>query len=351
MPYTRPGLITQLEVKKFFYRRRYEKFKMSKTEELLTALINNADVENSVPNSRVEQILLCCIKKQSAEDLGPPQSRVEALLQELAAVIEQGGGSGQSESFIEFQSSSEFSLATSNGVGWDGEMEYSNDKSVWFSWVGESITAVSNSGLYTMYLRGSGNTTITTNNEGSAFVITGTDVKCRGNIESLLDHAVVATGGHPNMADGCYARMFSNCTALTTPPALPATTLTSGCYNSMFEGCTALTTPPALPATTLAYGCYMSMFSGCTSLDTLPALPATTLVEQCYNRMFRGCISIILISTANKDYNAPWRIPMTGDVIATGDKSLYIGMIFDECSNIPTINFDTEYYTMFDPVT
>ena len=298
---------------------------MSKTEELLTALIDNADVENFVPSSRVEQILLCCIKKQSAQNCGPPQSRVEDLLQELAATIEQGGGSGQSESFIAFQSSSEFSLATSNGVvGWDGEMEYSNDNSLWFSWGGESITAISNSGLYTIYLRGSGNTIIT-NYGASTFTITGTGVKCSGNIESLLDHAVVATGGHPNMADGCYFRMFSNCTALTTPPALPATTL--------------------------AYGCYMRMFKGCTSLNTLPALPATTLVEQCYGSMFLGCTSIVLVSEADRDYNALWRIPMTGDVIATGDKTLYIGMIFDGCSNIPTINFDTEYYTLYDPVT
>lgn len=67
---------------------------MSKTEELLNALIDGTDVENFVPSSRVEQILLCCIKKQSAESCEPPQSRVESLLQELATNIKQAGEAG-----------------------------------------------------------------------------------------------------------------------------------------------------------------------------------------------------------------------------------------------------------------
>lgn len=68
---------------------------MSKTEELLNALIDGTDVENFVPSSRVEQILLCCIKKQNAETCEPPQSRVETLLQELATNIEQAGEAGE----------------------------------------------------------------------------------------------------------------------------------------------------------------------------------------------------------------------------------------------------------------
>ena len=34
--------------------------------------------------------------------------------------------------------------------------------------------------------------------------------------------------------------MFSNCTSLTTAPALPATTLANWCYMNMFQGCTSL---------------------------------------------------------------------------------------------------------------
>jgi len=74
------------------------------------------------------------------------------------------------------------------------------------------------------------------------------------------------------LAESCYARMFYNCTHLTTAPELPATTLATGCYYSMFAGCTNLTTAPELPATTLAMGCYYYMFSGCTNLNSVTCL-------------------------------------------------------------------------------
>jgi len=65
----------------------------------------------------------------------------------------------------------------------------------------------------------------------------------------------------------CYYFMFTNCTSLTSAPALPATTLGQGCYSNMFYGCTNLTQSPELPATTLAVGCYRSMFRDCSSLN------------------------------------------------------------------------------------
>jgi hypothetical protein len=86
--------------------------------------------------------------------------------------------------------------------------------------------------------------------------------------------------------------MFDGCTALTTAPALPATSLASYCYSNMFQGCNSLTTAPALPATTLESYCYSGMFSGCTSLTAAPALPATTLAGYCYQYMFNGCNSL-----------------------------------------------------------
>ncbi len=114
---------------------------------------------------------------------------------------------------------------------------------------------------------------------------------------------------------GEFKDMFNICYSLTTPPALPATTLTPHCYNGMFNGCSSLTTAPVLPATTLAefcyysmfrnsglttapvlpatdltdcYNCYDSMFDNCSSLTTPPALPATTLADGCYSYMFEG---------------------------------------------------------------
>ena len=94
------------------------------------------------------------------------------------------------------------------------------------------------------------------------------------------------------LASSCYSQMFSNCTSLTTAPALPATTLADGCYGGMFGYCTSLTTVPELPATALTSMCYYGMFLGCTSLTAAPALPATTLANSCYYYMFGGCTSL-----------------------------------------------------------
>jgi hypothetical protein len=44
----------------------------------------------------------------------------------------------------------------------------------------------------------------------------------------------------------------------------------------MFNGCTSLTQAPALPATTLANGCYNRMFNNCSSLNHIEALFTTT---------------------------------------------------------------------------
>lgn len=90
----------------------------------------------------------------------------------------------------------------------------------------------------------------------------------------------------------CFCFLFQWCTALTTPPRLPATTLRDQCYYYMFDGCSWLTTLPELSATTLSFGCYLRMFSYCTSLTTVPTLPATTLADACYWEMFRWCTSI-----------------------------------------------------------
>lgn len=106
------------------------------------------------------------------------------------------------------------------------------------------------------------------------------------------------------LAYDCYDQMFSNCTSLTTAPALPATTLAKSCYGFMFAHCTSLTTAPELPATTLAFDCYSDMFNGCTSLMTAPELPATTLVKYCYSQMFKGCTSLNYIKCLATDISA-----------------------------------------------
>ena len=91
------------------------------------------------------------------------------------------------------------------------------------------------------------------------------------------------------LAPKCYNRMFFNCTSLTSAPELKATTLATECCYDMFYGCTSLASAPNLPATKLAKSCYWQMFYGCTSLTSTPELKATTLATNCYYRMFNKC--------------------------------------------------------------
>lgn len=197
--------------------------------------------------------------------------------------------------YLTFSSPGSFSLKTGNGTkNWDGTLEYSTDTSTWTTWDG--TTELSSSGNV-LYLRGTGNSVITGSSSNNKWVLTGSNIACSGNIETLLDYATVQAGNHPTMGDYCYQYMFYGCTSLTTAPALPATTLANGCYKYMFNGCTSLTTAPALPATTLATSCYCGMFYGCTSLTTAPALPATTLADYCYQSIFEDCTSLATAPT------------------------------------------------------
>ena len=198
------------------------------------------------------------------------------------------------KSYLTFSSPNSFTLAVSKATKkWDGTIEYFASDKTWTAWDGTTtLSAVADDSEYLLYLRGTGNRIITGDNTAGIWVISGTNIKCIGNIDNLLDYTTVESGNHPTMANNCYSSMFYGCTALISAPELPATTLSNGCYNSMFYGCTALTQAPALPATTLADYCYNSMFKGCTSLISAPELPATTLSNGCYGFMFRGCTAL-----------------------------------------------------------
>ena len=198
------------------------------------------------------------------------------------------------KSYLTFSSPNSFTLAVNDATKhWDGTLEYFASNKTWTTWDGTTtLSSVENDGEHVLYLRGTGNTVITGNDSNYKCVLTGTDIRCIGNIDNLLDYATVESGNHPTMASYCYNYMFKGCTALTQAPALPATTLVSHCYQGMFSDCTALTQAPAIPATTLAEGCYRAMFSRCTSLTQAPSLPAKTLAKECYSSMFNGCTSL-----------------------------------------------------------
>ena len=202
--------------------------------------------------------------------------------------------------YLTFSSPSSFTLAVGDATKhWDGTLEYSTDTSTWSTWDGTATLSSAISGSdNVLYLRGTGNTVIGYYDEADTekyipWKINGTDVRCDGNIETLLDYATVESGQHPMMAEeDCFGGLFMGCTALITPPELPATTLKDYCYVHMFEGCTSLTQAPVLPATTIAEDCYDDMFNGCTSLTQAPALPAIKLASSCYDGMFRGCTNL-----------------------------------------------------------
>lgn len=126
------------------------------------------------------------------------------------------------------------------------------------------------------------------------------------------------------------------------------TTLTwESCFFSLFNSCP-LTTPPKLPATTLTAKCYSQMFYGC-PLIALPKFPATTLPDLCYYWMFTTCSTIKLSKTQTWDYQTPYRIPSEWDG-TVGSNSLYdmFGYTWWSWKWTPTIN--TTYYTSNDVV-
>lgn len=96
-----------------------------------------------------------------------------------------------------------------------------------------------------------------------------------------------------NLAKGCYGYMFSGCNNLKSAPTLPATTLAESCYQYMFRSCTKLENAPIISATTLAKKCCYYMFNNCSKLVTAPQLPVTTLADSCYERMFDSCTSLV----------------------------------------------------------
>ena len=166
------------------------------------------------------------------------------------------------------------------------DLEYSTDGSHWNTYtIGDTIT-LSNVNDYVQF-RGDNDKFYTDDSNCHRFEMTGS-IAASGSVMSLLDKTedmVTMTAAN----DHCFYGMFDGCTALTTAPKLPATTLAANCYYYMFTGCTSLTAAPKLPATTLAQSCYYGMFWACTSLTTPPALPATTLDSICYEEMFHGC--------------------------------------------------------------
>lgn len=108
----------------------------------------------------------------------------------------------QVKPYLTFKSPNSFTLKVNNTTkNWDGTLEYSTNASTWTTWNGTTTLSSATSGSSNvLYLRGTGNTRITGNNTNYKWVLTGTDIKCSGNIENLLDYTTVTSGNHPTMA-------------------------------------------------------------------------------------------------------------------------------------------------------
>ena len=191
--------------------------------------------------------------------------------------------------FVTFTADGEqkFKMTTNNR----SYIEYSVNDGEWATV--EAGTEVTFGGPHgDLRLRGTNtNGTATTYDEYSTITFTDKNVKvaCTGDIRTLLNWKNYSTVDTQNAR---FCKLFYGCTALTSAPDLPATTLANECYERMFYGCTSLTSAPELKATTLANNCYSFMFYGCTSLTSAPELKATKLVSQCYKSMFSGCTSL-----------------------------------------------------------
>lgn len=115
-------------------------------------------------------------------------------------------------------------------------------------------------------------------------------------------------------------------------------TVSNYCFYNLFSSCSALRTPPSLPATTLWKNCYMNMFYSCNNLSALPKLPAISLPDNCYNSMFYYSNKWIS-ATQTGDFQYEYRIPAewTG---SQGVMSTY--QMFNIWTTTPSLN--TIYY-------
>lgn len=216
---------------------------------------------------------------------------------------------------LTFSSPSDFTLEAAY-KRWNGTLEWANDNQKWTLWDGAKKL---NSGNKKLYLRGTGNTLV------KSFRLTGQSITCSGNIETLLDYATVANGGHPSMDVDCFSYLFANNPALISGPSLPAMTLTSSCYYAMFYNCT--------------------------SLQRLSAIPATTLGSWSCQRMYAGCTNIKVSETQTVEYQYPYRIPTSGTTTSPEpDALLYMFYATGGTFTGPE-NANTTYYTTAPPVT
>lgn len=176
-----------------------------------------------------------------------------------------------------------------------GRLEYSFDAIFWEELGTKKVNvATPVNGVYELYLRGTGNTSIPGNKFKCIRKSKGrASIRVSGEIETLLDYTKVFDDSEPDMIEGCYEGMFENCDYLVDVSGLVISHAKAAkACSRMFKYCRALEKPPELPETELGEGCYKMMFEGCVSLKRSPEIPASVIGKDSCNRMFKGCISL-----------------------------------------------------------
>ncbi|MGM9767608.1 MAG: fimbrillin family protein [Candidatus Cryptobacteroides sp.] len=84
-------------------------------------------------------------------------------------------------------------------------------------------------------------------------------VRCTGDIRTLIDYERYKT---VSTKDARFCMLFKKCTSLTTAPELPATDLAEFCYADMFSQCSKLSTVKMLATNVEANRCLHSWLSG-----------------------------------------------------------------------------------------
>lgn len=178
------------------------------------------------------------------------------------------------------------------GSGYTRTIEYSKNDGAWASITSTSAgVTISVQADDVVRFRGTNSTYAGSKSNYSGFEGGTAQFDIEGNIMSLIygDNFI---GNNSLSGTYNFCSIFKNTLVISAENlVLPTITLTNYCYRAMFSLCTTLVTPPALPATTIAQGCYWYMFEKC-GISTSPDLLATTLVRECYGYMFTGCTSL-----------------------------------------------------------
>ena len=229
---------------------------------------------------------------------------------------------------------------------WEGTVEWTDGVSDWAAWDG--TTALNSGADNKIYMRGTGNTRMIVYQSSMyqgqfefSAPAADTRIRCKGNIETLLDYKTVAAGGHPAMSEKCFHSMFAAAELLIEGPDLCAETLVDQCYESMFEY-SGLIAAPKIAAATLAERCCCGMLQGCMSLRQVTIPAAKIMATSCYEKMYNA--SGIWFADTDETYQYPFSIPSTADGT---DATNALASMFGSKSDPRTPIINTAYYCKY----